>query len=69
MKQRTARAILRDLIKAIERRDDPDEPSHEWQRAVDKLIEEANKLKENDNDKTNGRTESATGACCLDEAP
>ena len=46
MKHRNPREILKDLIKAIERRDDPDEPSHEWQGEVDKLVEEARKLEE-----------------------
>ena len=50
MKQRTARAILKDLVQAIKRRDDVDEPSYEWQGAVDKLIEEAKQLKERSDD-------------------
>jgi hypothetical protein len=47
MKKRTTREILRDLIRAVECRDDPDEPAYEWQGLVDKLIDEAEKhLKE-----------------------
>lgn len=48
--QKRLREALNNLVDAVNRRDDPDEPAYEWQGLVDRRIKEAYQLmKELDN--------------------